>query len=117
MKSRFFLLSLTIFVIFLMAQVMASVEDIKFIENKITSYYNADTYRVSFKIKNTGSETVDNVVVVCEILDGYGVVLRKLTQSAGSLQAEAEYSGNFDYYRPDISFQVHHRLVIKITGR
>jgi len=117
MKSRIFLLSFSIFIVFLMAQVMASVEDIKVIENKITSYYNADTYRVSFKIKNTGSETVDNVVVVCEILDGYGVVLRKLTQSAGSLQAEAEYSGNFDYYRPDISFQVHHRLLVKNAGK
>ncbi len=115
MKSRFFLLS--IFIVFLMAQVIAYVEDIKIIENKVTSYYNADTYRVSFKIKNTGSETVDNVVVVCEILDGYGVVLRKLTQSAGSLQAGAEYSGNFDYYRPDISFQVHHRLLVKNTGK
>ena len=117
MKTRFFLLSLSIFIVFLMAQVMASVEDIQVTENKITSYYNADTYRVAFTIKNTGSETVNNVVVVCEILDGYGVVLRKLSQSAGSLQAGAEYSGNFDYFRPDISFQVSHRLLIKTTGK
>jgi hypothetical protein len=99
------------------AQVMASIDDIQVTENKITSYYNSDTYRVAFTIKNTGSETVNNVVVVCEILDGYGVCLRKLTQSAGSLQAGAEYSGNFDYYRPDKSFQVYHRLIVKNTGK
>lgn len=117
MKTRLSLLSLSIFIVFLMAQVMASVEDIKVTDNKITSYYNADTYRVSFTIKNNGADTVNNVIVVCEIVDGYGVVLRKLSQSAGSLQGGAEYSGVFDYFRPDISFQVSHRLFIKTTGK
>ncbi len=117
MRSRIFLLSFIIFVVFLIVRVMASVEDIKIIENKVTSYYNADTYRVSFKIQNTGSETVNNVVVICEIVDGYGVVLRKLPQNVGSLEAGAEYSGHFDYYRPDLSFLISHRLVIKTTGK
>ena len=115
MKFKLFLIFMVLFMV--AAQVMASVEDIQVTENKVTSYYDADTYRVSFKIKNTGSETVNNVIVVCEIVDGYGVVLRKLTQSAGSLQAGAEYSGDFDYFRPDKSFQISHILLVKNTGR
>jgi hypothetical protein len=114
MKIRTFLPYFTLLVFFSTVQVMASIEDILVTANKVNSYYDADTYVVSFKIKNTGSETVNNVVVVCEIIDGYGSVIRTLTQNAGSLQIGEEYAGKFEYYRADKSFQISHRLLVKI---
>ena len=114
MNKKQVILSLLLIMLSLIPSVLlADSSDINIIQNATVSPYDAYTYIAAYKIKNCGTATVDNVVVICEITDGNGYVLRTLTQSWGSLKPGQEAGGTFEYYRPDKSFQVTHRLTIK----
>lgn len=88
--------------------------DVKIIEDKVTSAYNAQIYTISYKVKNTGNSVSKNIVINCYILDGYGEELYNQKHFLGPLNPGQEYSGEFSYFRPDTSFLISHRLSVEL---
>lgn len=99
---------------FILTSYALAFTDVKIIEDKVISAYDAQIYIVSYKVKNTGSVTSQNIIVNCQILDGYGNILYTQKDFLGPLAAGQEHSGEFSYFRPDTSFLISHRLTIEI---
>ena len=88
-------------------------KDLRFTEDKVVSAYDSDVYIVSYKLKNFDKSTANNVVVTCQIVDGYGEELYTQKKLIGSLSPGQELAGEFNYFRPSTSFQVFHRLSVE----
>jgi len=115
MKRKFLLIILTLLItVFAISFSMAVVQrDLRVTEDKVVSGYDCDLYIVSYKIKNFDKVTVNDVVVTCQIVDGYGEELYTQKRFVGSLAPGQENAGEFSYYRPDKSFQVFHKLSLE----
>lgn len=86
---------------------------VQIVRSGVISPYNSERYIVSYKVKNTGNTDANNVIIICNIVDGYGKTITSLTQNAGVLKPGQEYEGEFYYYRSDTSFIVYHVLSVK----
>ena len=113
MRKWQFVISFFLVIVFVTASSMAFT-DVKIIGDNVVSAYGSQNYLISYKVKNTGTLTSQNVIVVCEILDGYGQVLYTQKDFVGPLGAGQEHAGEFSYYRPDTSFLIYHRLSLEI---
>ncbi|HPZ07915.1 MAG TPA: hypothetical protein PL110_07370 [Candidatus Eremiobacteraeota bacterium] len=107
------LIFLIILIIFLITRSsFASFSNVQITQNQVISAYDNQIYIIAYTVKNTGNTPVRNVVVICQIVDGYDKVLKTITRTY-SLNPGQEQKGEFQYFRPDTSFLIYHKIFIK----